>query len=206
MGPSWYGRDNSKSLTHSLEPLWHHCPEYLNWIQYPKPQVASASTFSPVSCLSLYSDLRTHSWVCHQEVSKPLSWVLLYPWREILTTVPESSACFPVHLILPSRQVLVYLARCLQESALTLETRNHFQSCAEGCSRKSHSSGARASTRHNSFLSFRGNLWFPRKFLACCQPAGLLNIAFFEKLSGYLWERRRFRLLGGQEGKELFQL
>lgn len=64
MGPSWYDRDNSESLTHSLGPLWHHCPEYLNWIQYPKTQVASASTFSPVSCLSLYSDLRTHSWVC----------------------------------------------------------------------------------------------------------------------------------------------
>lgn len=76
--------------------------------------------------------------------SKSLSWFLLYPWWEILTTVPESSACVPVHHILPSKQVLIYLASCLPESALTLEARNYFRSCAEGFSRKSHSSGGRS--------------------------------------------------------------
>lgn len=103
--------------------------------------------------------------------SKPLSWFLLYSWWEILTTVPESSACVPVHHILPSKQVLIYLASCLPESALTLEARNYFQSCAEGFSRKSHSSGVGASTRHSGFLSFRWKLCLILLSLKSCLGA-----------------------------------
>lgn len=176
-GPSWYDRDNSGSLTYSLGPRWHHCPEYLNWILYPKPQVASASTFSLVSSLSLYSDLRTHSWVCHLLVTSLFLSLSLFldfysiPDGKFSPQCPSLLLASLFTISSPQNRCWFILPAACQNLPWPWKLGTISSLVLKDSPGKVTPLGVGASTRHSGFLSFRWKLCLILLSLKSCLGA-----------------------------------